>query len=167
MIAGSETAPETAQRTARRLGVEDLEDVIAIDRAHSGLTRRHFFAKRMAAARRHPDDFVQLGVMREGSLSGFAIARVLRGEFGQQSAVAVLDAVAVKPESQERGVGETLIEALIETLRQMGVGSLQSQVAWSNHHLMAFFEASGFALAPRLALERSLAERLDEADAEE
>lgn len=162
MLAGPDAASP-----ARPLGVDDLERVIAIDRAHTGHSRRHFFEKRMAAARQHPHDFIQVGVTSAGSLRGFAIARVLRGEFGHEHAVAVLDAVGVDPESQERGVGEALMEELIGRLREMGVRSLQSQVQWGSHNLLRFFDASGFALAPRLALERSVAERLDEASEEE
>ncbi len=163
MLAG----PETAARTARLLSVDDLEHVIAIDRAHSGHTRRHFFAKRMAAARLHPRDFIQVGVIWGGSLCGFAIARVLRGEFGREHVAAVLEAVGVEPQSQECGVGEALMEELIKILRGMGVGSLQSQVRWANHHLVRFLDTSGFALAPRLALERSVVEGLAETSEEE
>lgn len=163
MLAG----PETAARTARLLSVDDLEHVIAIDRAHSGHTRRHFFAKRMAAARLHPRDFIQVGVIWGDSLCGFAMARVLRGEFGREHVAAVLEAVGVEPQSQECGVGEALIEELIKILRGMGVGSLQSQVRWANHHLVRFLDTSGFALAPRLALERSVVEGLAETSEEE
>ena len=163
MLAG----PETAARTARLLSVDDLEHVIAIDRAHSGHTRRHFFAKRMAAARLHPRDFIQVGVIWGGSLCGFAMARVLRGEFGREHVAAVLEAVGVEPQSRECGVGEALMEELIRILRDMGVGSLQSQVRWANHHLVRFLDTSGFALAPRLALERSVVEGLAERSEEE
>jgi L-amino acid N-acyltransferase YncA len=163
MLAG----PDTAARTARLLSVDDLEQIIAIDRAHTGHSRRHFFEKRIATATLHPHDFIQIGVVWGGSLCGFAIARVLRGEFGREYAVAVLDALGVEPESQECGVGEALMQELIRILRSLGVRSLQSQVRWANHDLLRFFDASGFALAPRLALERPVAERLDESSEEE
>jgi hypothetical protein len=80
--------PDAARCTTRPLSLDDLETVIAIDRAHTGHARRPFFAKRMAAAARHPDDFIEVGVMLDGTLSGFAIARILRGEFGREQAVA-------------------------------------------------------------------------------
>lgn len=159
--------PETAERIARPLSADDLERVIAIDRAHAGRPRRHFFEKRMAAAKLHPNDFVQVGVVSGGSLGGFAIARVLRGEFGREHAVAVLDAMGVDPERQEGGVGEALMAEVIKNLREMGVRSVQSQVRWGHDNLLRFFNASGFMLAPRLALERPLAERLDETSEEE
>lgn len=144
------------------LSAVHLERVVAIDRAHTGYSRRRFFEKRFAAAEAHPDDFVLLGVMRGGALRGFAIARVLHGEFGREADVAVLDAVGVETESQDRGIGHSLMEELIATLRQRGVRALHSQARWVNHDLLRFFEASGFELAPRFILERSVAERLAE-----
>jgi GNAT superfamily N-acetyltransferase len=149
-------------RGARPLDAGDVEQVIAIDRAHTGRTRRHFFEKRFAAAKARPEDFVHVGVPSFGPLRGFAIARILRGEFGREDASAVLDAVGVEPASQERGVGQALMHALIETLRRMGVHSLHSQADWTNHRLLHFFDGSGFSLAPRLTLERSAVEPLNE-----
>jgi GNAT superfamily N-acetyltransferase len=144
------------------LSNDDLEGVVAIDRAHTGHARRHFFEKRMAAARRHPDDFIQVGVSSGGVLEGFAIARLLRGEFGREQSVAVLDAIGVAPQSQERGVGQALVDALAGSMRVMGVRALHSQADWSDQHLLRFLQGAGFALAPRLALERSVAEPLPE-----
>jgi L-amino acid N-acyltransferase YncA len=140
----------------RGLDAGDLERVIAIDRGYTGHSRRRFFEKRFAAAAAHPDDFVQIGLMREGSLRGFAVARVLRGEFGRQDVVAVLDVVGVEPESHERGVGQMLIDRLIDALRQRGVRSLHSQAGWASHQLLRFFDAAGFQLSPRMILERSV-----------
>jgi GNAT superfamily N-acetyltransferase len=148
---------------ARTLDLGDLERVIAIDSAHTGRSRRRFFEKRFAAAAARPQDFVPIGIHRGGALRGFAIARILGGEFGHEQATAVLDAVGVEPHSRERGVGRALINELIEALDRLGVHSLQSQTAWNNHDLVRFFAASGFALAPRLVLERSVAEPLHEA----
>jgi len=155
-----------ANRDVRRLGVDDVEGVIAIDRAHSGRNRRLFFEKLLAEAKARPDDFVCIGIHRSGAPRGFAIARILRGEFGRESAVAVLDAVGVELQSQERGIGHALMGELIENLRAIGVGSLQSMADWTNHDLLRFFDASGFTLASRLSLERSVGEPLEETSEE-
>ncbi len=148
------------------LDANELERVIAIDRAHTGHSRRHFFEKRFAAAKMRPDDFVQIGVMRGGALRGFAVARLLRGEFGHKDVVAVLDAVGVELECQELGIGQILIEELVKVLQQKGVQSLHSQAEWANHGLLHFLAASGFKLSPRLVLERSVNEPLAEASEE-
>jgi ribosomal protein S18 acetylase RimI-like enzyme len=156
------SAPAARARGARALEAGDFERVMAIDRAHTGKARRHFFTKRFAGAAARPDDFVHIGVHNGGPLQGFVMARILRGEFGRDRAVAVLDAIGVDPTSQERGIGQSLIQELIEILGRAGIGSLQSQADWTNHQLLHFFDGSGFVLAPRLALERTVTEPLDE-----
>jgi|SRR6266508_3163688 len=157
------TAPAAPIRGACLLNLDDVERVIVIDRAHTGRSRRHFFEKRFAAAKARPDDFIHVGVHRGGALRGFATARILRGEFGRDSAVAVLDAFGVEPASQEQGVGQALVEEMVRILGRMGVRLLQSEADWTNRDLLRFFDASGFALAPRLAMERSVVALLDEA----
>jgi ribosomal protein S18 acetylase RimI-like enzyme len=152
---------------ARPLSKEDIERLLTIDRAHVGHSRRRFFDKRFAAASAHPDDFIHFGVMRGGSLRGFVMARIVRGEFGREDAIAVLDALGVEPVSQERGIGQALIDELARVLRGRGVASLHSQAEWKNHNLLRFFDASGFRLAPRLGLERPVAELFEEPTAED
>lgn len=150
------TAVVNAETSVRPLRSTDLERIIAIDSSHVGEPRRRFFEKRLSHARQHPDDFVHIGVVRTNSLVGFAFARILRGEFGREGAVATLDAVGVEYDSQARGIGRTLMSGLTELMRKRGVRVLQSQADWTNHALLRFFDISGFGLAPRLVLERSV-----------
>lgn len=149
-------AAATKDNDVRPLRSNDLERVIAIDSAHVGEPRRRFFEKRLAHAEQHREDFVHVGVARDGVLVGFAFARILRGEFGREQAMATLDAFGVERSSQDRGVGRALMNGLTEVLRRKGVQSVQSQADWTNHVLLRFFDASGFGLAPRLILERSV-----------
>jgi len=159
-------AAPTRDRKARLLCENDVERVIAIDRAHSGRARRRFFEKRFAAAKARPDDYIQVGAICGGSLRGYAIARILRGEFGHNEPVAVLDAIGVEAHSQELGIGEALMNELREAMRRSGVRSLQSQADWADHSLLRFFETSDFKLAPRIALERSVSAPMDETSEE-
>jgi L-amino acid N-acyltransferase YncA len=155
--AGAMTSPGT-----RELGAADINRVVTIDRAHTGQGRRRFFEKRFAAAKARPGDFVHVGVMRGGSLRGFILAHVRRGEFGLDDAVGVVDGVGVEPECQERGVGQALMEGMVTAMRQKSVRRLHSQASWTNHNLIRFFNASGFSLSSRLVLERSVSEPLAE-----
>ncbi len=156
------TNAAAANCASRPLGADDLERVTAIDRAISGHARRHFFEKRFGAAEAYPDDFIHIGVSLGDTLSGFAIARVLRGEFGHERAVAVLDAIGVQAESRERGIGHMLMHELGEAMRKRDVRVLQSQAEWTNHGLLRFFDSTGFSLAPRLTVQRAVATTLDE-----
>ncbi len=150
------TSHPTSNHSTRTIDAADLEQVIAIDRGSIGHSRRHFFEKRFAAAKAQPADFVHIGVVVGNRLCGFAIARVLRGEFGQKDAVAVVDALGVEAGSREHGFGQSLMEGLIAMSRQKGARSVQSQVSWRNYELLRFFNTSRFELAPRLALERPM-----------
>jgi len=156
------SALATADAGLRTLDAGDLERVIEIDRTPGGRTRRRFFEKRFAAAAAHPEDFMHLGVMRGGALRGFAFARLLRGEFGREQVSAVLDAIAVEPPSRGTGIGRTLLQELVARLRAVGARTLHSQTEWSEPELTRFFAAAGFKMAPRIALERSLATPLVE-----
>lgn len=156
-----------ADNRVRPLNPADLERVIAIDSGHVGESRRRFFEKRLVHAKRHPDDFVQVGVARNGTLVGFAFARILRGEFGRDRAIATLDAVGVERDSRTSGVGRTLMQGLTDAMRAKKVQTLQSQADWTNHALLRFFDASGFGLAPRLVLERPVNAPLTEPSDEE
>ena len=146
----------------RNLCAKDIDRIVAIDRAHTGHARWRFFEKRFAAAESNPADFVHIGVMRGGSLRGYIMAHLQRGEFGRENAVGVLDAVGVELESQERGVGQSLIEEMIKTMQRSGVRLMHSQSNWTNHDLLRFLEASAFNLSPRVILERSVSDGLAE-----
>jgi len=146
----------------RPLRPDDLERVIAIDKALTGSARRRFMEKRLMAAQAAPDDFVQLGVERAGTLTGFALGRVLHGEFGLVEPAAVLDTIGVDPASQGQGCGHALMDGLLDLLRSKGVQALHSQAEWSSHGMLKFFDSTGFALAPRVVLERGTAQSMSE-----
>jgi L-amino acid N-acyltransferase YncA len=155
-------SPPKSNRSTRPITVADLERVVAIDRVHSGQSRRHFFEKRLTAGQVRPNDFVHIGVESDGVLQGFAIARIMHGEFGLKDAIAVVDALGVDAKNREHGLGQSLMDGLVEMARQRGARSVQSQVNWKNDDLLRFFNAAHFELAPRLALERPMTELREE-----
>lgn len=146
----------------RAIDADDLETVLTIDRAYTKYSRRRFFEKRFAQAAAHPAEFVQIGFARGGALRGFAIAHLLRGQFGREESVAVLDALGVEFDNQSHGMGQLLIDHLLEILRQRGVRALHSQASWKNHDLLRFFDRCGFAVSSRVVLERIVDEPLIE-----
>ncbi|MFO1402283.1 MAG: GNAT family N-acetyltransferase [Steroidobacteraceae bacterium] len=158
MDKGSRTTPGGT----RALRSDELERASAIDAANVGRSRRGFLAKRLRTAEQSPEDFVHFAADADGALAGFAMARVLRGEFGRDEPVAVLDVIDVDRTRAERGIGQRLLAALEARLQQRGVRQLYSESDWTNHTLLRFFAASGFGLARRVILERLVAEPLVE-----
>ncbi len=136
------------------LGADDLEAVIAIDKTLSGTSRRGFFEKRLAAALDEPGDFIYVGLREGKRLVGFALARLVEGEFGKPGARAMLDAIGVDPNHKSELAGHQLLSAVEEVLRNKGVGELTSQVEWENQNLLTFFASAGFTMAPRIVLTR-------------
>lgn len=150
-----------AEPALRPLGAGDLERVVDIDRRLVGHSRRGFFDKRLAAAEADPASFIALAVEQDGTLVGFAIARLQAGEFGEEHPVAILDAIGVDPDRQGRGLGRMLMSGLEDGMRRLGLGEIRTQADWTYQPLIRFFAAAGFSPAPRLALERPATGGLD------
>jgi L-amino acid N-acyltransferase YncA len=138
----------------RPLTPGDFERVVAIDSKRSGSRRESFYAKRLKAASEKPHDFIYVGIDVDGALEGFAIAQLLRGEFGDRGTVAVLDAIGVDPDHAHGGLGQSLMDGLIAVMQRQDVHELRTEVDWRNHELLHFLAANGFEMAPRLVLER-------------
>jgi ribosomal protein S18 acetylase RimI-like enzyme len=141
----------------RQLRPEDLERVVDIDRRITGRSRSVFFAKRLQAALDNVKGFIAMAAETDGKLTGFAIARLQDGEFGDTCRVATLDVIGVDPDRQNRGQGSLLLHQITEVMGKLDVHELRTQVGWRETALTRFFAASGFSLAPRQILERSTA----------
>jgi GNAT superfamily N-acetyltransferase len=148
----------SAEYHLRPLTPDDLDAVVAIDRKHSGESRRGFYEKRLERALRNPKGFIYVGVCEGDTLAGFAFARLLGGEFGREDAVAALDAIGVDPARHGAGLGRRLMAGLEEVMRKKGVRELQTQANWTNQGLLRFLGAAGFQTAPRIVLERDVSE---------
>ncbi len=145
----------------RALRPADLDAVVEIDRRITGRSRRIFFERRLKAALADPAGFIVVAVEAEdadtGTCTGFAIARLQNGEFGDDRRVAVLDVIGVDPARHGAGIGTLLLEGVTAGMKRCDVGELRTQVDWRDQELIRFFAAAGFGLAPRQVLERATA----------
>lgn len=141
--------------TVKPLSPNDLAAVIAIDAAASGLSRRGYFEKRLAAATENPRDYVFVGVFEKDALAGFAFAKLVNGAFGIAGASASLDAFGVDPSHELQGLGLKLLTEVENVLRHKGVTKLTSQVNWDQWPVLSFLAHSGFEMAPRIVLTRT------------
>ncbi len=145
----------------RPLTGADLERCIAIDRALSGRSRRGFFEKRLDAALKDPERFVYVGVADGDKLAGFALVRLMSGEYGGAAPFGVLDAIGVDRARQGSGIGCALMHGIENVMRGNGTAELRSQLDWNNTSLMQFLDRAGFQLAPRVVLSREVAAATD------
>jgi len=141
----------------RALRPADLNAVVEIDHRITGRSRRIFFERRLKAALADPAGFIVVAVEADDTCTGFAIARLQNGEFGDDRRVAVLDVIGVDPAHHGAGVGRLLLEGITARMKRREVGELRTQVDWRDQELIRFFAAAGFGLAPRQVLERATA----------
>jgi len=151
------TSKPRSAGTVRPLEAADLGAVVALDAGLSGTSRRGFFENRLRNATERPKEYLYVGLVEASALIGFAMARLVEGEFGQPGARALLDAIGVDPRHQSHGDGHRLLNAVRNILVHKGVGMLESEVDWADRALLNFFGYAGFDLAPRFILTRSTA----------
>jgi ribosomal protein S18 acetylase RimI-like enzyme len=143
--------------TIRGLRPEDLEAVIALDARNTGRRREEFFRLKLQQNLVESGIKVSLAAELDGIFVGFLLARVFYGEFGRMEPAAVLDTIDVHPDFRNRGVGRALLRQLRVNLRGLNVPRLQTEVAWEDLEVLAFFHHEGFRPAPRICLDLDLA----------
>ena len=134
--------------TVRPLTAGDLDGAVALDARIVGRRRRGYFEKRLAAARRQPDQHLQYGVDIDGKLAGMVLCHLLTGEFGQRDQAVMLEVVDVAPDARNHGVGQQLIDGLEQAMRRRRIGALQTEIDWTDTDLAHFFAAAGFRKGP-------------------
>lgn len=138
----------------RSLYPEDIDQVSIIESSLTGSPRRVFLEKRLAVATAIPESFITCAALDDKKLAGYAFARILEGEFGAKSAIAVLDDIGVSPDYRNKGVGKLILSGVERRMKNKNIRILQTQVAWSNHSMIRFFASTGFILAPGQIIER-------------
>ncbi len=153
--------------TIRALAAQDLPAVIDIDATGARPRRRAYFERRLAAALANPALHVQFAAERGGELVGFALARRLAGEFGEEHPALRLEVIGVRAGDQGAGIGTRLLERLLESARKGGGAEIRTQVSWRDVDMLRFLAHAGFALARNHVLDCAVrAARFDEADHE-
>jgi len=131
---------------------------VALDATLAGRTRRAYFERRLADARRDPERHLQFGIEQGAALVGFVLGRVLLGEFGRSEPVVRLEAIAVSSAQQGRGLGRALLDALGAAARERGIGELRTAAVWREHAMLRFLAATGWRLGRHVVLEAHVGE---------
>jgi ribosomal protein S18 acetylase RimI-like enzyme len=135
------------QITIRPLRPDDLEAVVAIDQAIEGRPRRSYVRRRLEAALREPARHVQFAATEGDRLIGHLLARRLGGEFGRRQSGLRIELVGVRRDAQHHGVGQRLLDALVEHARRHAVAELRTAARWNDHAMVRWFDAMGFELS--------------------
>lgn len=130
----------------RKLAPADLDAVVAIDAALIGRRRQVYFQKRLDAALRQPKLHAQFAAFRNGVPAGYALARLLAGEFGGTDPALRLEVIGVRPEFRGQGIGLRLLAELEAWGRQCAAREVRTLATWRDHDLLRFLDRAGFDL---------------------
>ena len=123
----------------------DFDSVVKIDEMVYGSPRPGFYRRKIDSALNREEHLITSRVaVIEGKVVGFVMGELYLGEFGIPEKTATIDAVAVDPEFQHRGVARALMEELKSVLKKAGVETITTRVEWNDWNLLAFFASAGF-----------------------
>ena len=91
-----------------------------------------------------------------GIISGYIMARIDYGEFGQVEKAAVIDTIGVHPDFAGSGVGHELLSQLVLKLSSLQVEVVRTKVEHENSDLRNFLSRRGFIPSQRLILTKKI-----------
>jgi len=95
--------------------------------------------------------------LEDGMVVGFVMGELYMGEYGISQEGATLDTIGVDPQYRQKGIGERLIDAFVDHLKELGVKNINTLVDIEDSKLIQFFRANQFSPAKSIIyLERSL-----------
>ncbi|MBI5275859.1 MAG: GNAT family N-acetyltransferase [Burkholderiales bacterium] len=140
--------------TIRAVKRTDLEQVITLDAAITGLEKRAYWEgiyRRYALGARGEKRWF-LVATAGGKVVGFVIGEVRDWEFGSPPC-GWLFTIDVDPHARQSRIGTRLLAALMDALRAAGVRKLRTMLAHDNTLIHSFFRSQGMMAAPLLPME--------------
>lgn len=154
--ARARTAAEPPTLRVRRVRRADLEPVVAIDAAVTGIEKRSYWQtvyRRYGAVAQVERQFLVAEIDRR--VVGFVIGEVRDWEFGSPPCGWVF-AIDVQPGARLAGIGTRLLEAISAHFRAAGVTKLRTMLARDNTVILSFFRSQGMMAGPLVSLEMDL-----------
>ena len=140
----------------RSLQEGDLARIVRIDEHITGRNRIAYFERKFSEVLRESGVRISLVAESDALVTGFVMARVDYGEFGQTATTAVIDTIGVNPSFHGRSIGAALVSQLLANLASLRVETVRTMVYWDNFGLLRFLQRSGFRPAQRLTFSRPL-----------
>ncbi|HEX7328293.1 MAG TPA: GNAT family N-acetyltransferase [Casimicrobiaceae bacterium] len=140
-------------RRARR---RDVDRVVAIDAAVTGIEKRDYWRRVFGRYGDAPGPDPQFLVADAGGrVVGFVIGEVRDWEFGSPPCGWVF-AIDVAPEARLAGIGARLLAAVCDGFRRAGVRQVRTLLARDDTLVLSFFRSQGMMAAPLIPLEMDL-----------
>ena len=143
----------------RGLKVEDLDEVVRIDRLHTGIPKPDYWPRvfRDYLGRGGRDRTFGIGVDGEGGLAAYLFGEVRAAEFGSEPCGWIF-AVGVDPQHLRDGVGSALLAEARSRFERLGVSTVRTRVQRSEIPVLSFFRSNGFVGGPYVQLEMPVAD---------
>lgn len=144
------------EAVVRPMRAGDLDAIVAIDRAITGLDRSGYYRRRLQML--DDPDMVNMCLVAEveGVVAGFVMGDLFTGEYGLPEATAAVDTMGVHPSFQDRGLATQLFAQFRANVRVMDVRVVYALVEWGDRDLVKFLKKEGFVPSNRLNLELAL-----------
>lgn len=142
----------------RLMQSEDFDAVVGIDEKVLKTPRPEYYEMKFEKLF-ESKDYLPVSLVAEkgdGTVVGFVMGEIYRGEYGIFREEATLDTIGVDPSCQHKGIGEQLLNEFMDHLRKLGVQKINTLVAWNDSKLIHFFSANRFIPSKTINLERSL-----------
>lgn len=143
----------------RLMYYDDFEDVVQIDEKIMKTPRPDYYKLRFERLFETGENLPTSLVAENetGEVVGFIMGELYIGEYGISREGATIDTVGVDPDCQQQGIGERLMNELIDHLRDLGVQKINTVVDVSDADLMRYFSANRFTPSKTVInLERSI-----------
>ncbi|RMG57049.1 MAG: GNAT family N-acetyltransferase [Deltaproteobacteria bacterium] len=140
----------------RRMNVNDVESVLAIDEKITGRPHEaQWESKILEHLSSNPLGCLVAEV--DGRVVGFVIGTIRGWEFGIPKC-GWIEIVGVDPDYRRKGVARALIDALEPFFRMNSVPSVKTMIDWNDGGLVSFFSSLGFKRSEYIILEKPLEE---------
>lgn len=140
----------------RSLGEADLAEVVRIDHKLTGRDRFAYYSAKFKEMLTESGIRISLVAEEDAVLTGYVMAQVDFGEFGNIDKTAVIDAIGVHPAFAGAGIGHALLSQLLLNLSSLQVEYARTEVSPGDFDLNRFLHACGFHQSQRLVLTKPI-----------
>jgi ribosomal protein S18 acetylase RimI-like enzyme len=142
----------------RRVSKADSAAIVALDAEITGADKSAYWTDildRFAGSDRRMQRYFLVATSADDELVGFIVGEIRAWEFGSPPCGWVL-ALNVSPGHRERGIGESLLDALCTEFRNADITTLRTMVSGNDKVNLSFFRSEGLAAGPYIELEKRL-----------
>ncbi len=142
--------------TIRDASASDVETVIALDAAATGLRKEGYWKDIFQRYVESPrtDRYFLIAEVHEEAI-GFIVGETRIWEFGSPPSGWVF-AVNVRAEQREHGVGSRLMDAICARFKAANVATVRTMISRDDRLNLSFFRSLGMTAGPYIELEKNL-----------